>query len=81
MGAFGTIPVTHSCSCDGMKPNTSLKRAIKKYQKFLKEETDATLVKDMYIRKQVKDAIKRFKESIKENPENLLHWQRKEILA
>ena len=81
MGTLGVIPINHQCSCDGYKPNTSLMKAIKKYQKFLRNETDKRLVKDMYIRKQVLDAIKRFRKSIKENPENKLHWQLKGMIS
>jgi len=74
-----TMPIGHSCSCHGFKPNTSLKQAIKKYQKFLK-----TLPKtsdNLYRIKEVQSAIRRFRKSIKENPDNLLHWQKKEVLA
>ena len=68
-----TMPVGHSCSCDGFKPNTKLKRAIKKYKKFLK--TLPLTVDNMYRRKEVESAIRRFKQMIKDNPKNLLHWQ------
>lgn len=75
LGKGNIMPVGHTCSCDGFKKNTSLKRAIRRYKKFLKTETDPSLVKDMYVRKQVLDAIKRFRKMIRDNPQNLLYWQ------
>jgi hypothetical protein len=77
MDMFGIGEIGHSCSCDGFKPNTKLKRAIKKYLKFLKEHPATS--DNLYRRHQVKDAIKRFRKSIKENPKNLLHWQLEEL--
>jgi len=72
-GPFGDIATNHCCSCDGFKPNTSTKRAIKKYQKYLK-----TLPKtsdNLFKRKEILSKIRSFRKSIKENPKNLLHWQ------
>ncbi|MEE9339545.1 MAG: hypothetical protein V3U87_15840 [Methylococcaceae bacterium] len=73
MHEFGISSIGHNCSCDGFKPNTSLKRAIKKYQKFLRglERTSANI----YKRREIEKVIRRFRKSIKENPENLLSWQ------
>jgi len=73
MDEFGISSIGHTCSCDGFKPNTTLKRAIKKYQKFLRglERTS----NNIYKRKEIEKVIRRFKKSIKENPKNLLHWQ------
>jgi hypothetical protein len=75
LGEGNTMPIGHTCSCHGFKPNTDLKRAIKKYQKYLKEHEDLS----EYRVKELKDVIRRFRKDIKDNPENLLHWQRREI--
>jgi hypothetical protein len=75
MGDFGISEIGHACSCDGFKPNTSLKRAIKKYQKYLK----GLPKDDLYEIKEIKSVIRRFKKDIKENPKNLLHWQLEEL--
>jgi hypothetical protein len=77
MKGFGITEMGHACSCDGFKPNTSLRRAIKKYTKFLKDNPPTA--DNLYRRKQVKDAMRRFRKSIKENPKNLLHWQLEEL--
>ena len=77
MGGFGVSSIGHTCSCHGVKPNTSLKNAIKKYEKHLKT-LDPNLVKNQYARKELKAIIKRFKQNIKDNPKNLLHWQLEE---
>lgn len=74
MSNLGVTSVGHACSCDGFKPNTSLKRAIKKYKKFLKELPQTS--DNLYRRKEVMDAIKRFRKSIRDNPKNLLYWQK-----
>jgi len=73
MHEFGISSIGHTCSCDGFKPNTKLKRAIKKYQKYLKELERTS--DNIYKRQEIKRVINRFKKSIKENPKNLLHWQ------
>lgn len=67
---IGISSIGHRCSCDGFKPNTSLKRAIKKYTKALKERDFSE-----YKIKEVKDVIRRFRKDIRDNPKNLLHWQ------
>ena len=74
LGKGNDMPIGHTCSCDGFKPNTSLKRAIKKYKKYLKDLPK--VYENMYKRKEIQSTIRRFRQSIKENPDNLLHWQR-----
>jgi len=71
------MPIGHTCSCDGFKPNTKLLRAIKKYQKYLRGLPKT--VNNMYKRKEIEKVIRRFKKSIKQNPKNLLYWQLEEL--
>jgi len=80
LGQGNTMSIGHTCSCHGVKPNTSLKNAIKKYQKYLKT-LDPNLVCNMYRRKEIKEVIKRFKKDVEDNPENKLWWQKQEIVA
>lgn len=75
---FGITSIGHRCSCDGFKHNTSLKRAIKKYQKYLKT-LDKNLSVNIYKISEIKKVIRRFRKSIKDNPKNLLHWQLEEF--
>lgn len=77
LGKGNDMPIGHTCSCDGFKPNTKLKRAIKKYQTYLRGLPKT--VDNMYKRKEIEKVIRRFKKSIKENPKNLLHWQKEEL--
>lgn len=74
---FGISSVGHTCSCHGFKPNTYLRRAIKKYQKFLRGLPKTS--DNLYKRKEIESAIRRFRKSIKENPENLLEWQKEKL--
>ena len=81
---IGISSIGHTCSCHGVKPNTSLKGAIKKYQKYLKELKNQELTADtirsnIYKIKEIKKVIRRFKKDIKENPKNLLWWQLEEL--
>lgn len=75
---LGEMPIKHSCSCHGVKENTYLMNGIKKYQKFLRELPKTS--SNIYRRKEVESQIRRLRKSIKENPLNLLHWQRKQPL-
>lgn len=76
MEMFGVTSIGHTCSCHGFKPNTSLKRAIKKYQKFLRGLPRTS--DNIYKRREIEKTIRRFRKDIKENPKNLLHWQLEE---
>ena len=59
MHEFGISSIGHRCSCDGFKPNTSLKRAIKEISKISSKTLDPTITVDnLYKRKEIKsDAI------------------------
>ena len=72
MKEIGITSIGHNCSCHGVKPNTSLKAAIKKYTKYIKDNK-ATI--SPYKVKKLRDTMRRFRKDIKENPKNLLHWQ------
>ena len=73
LGKGNTMPIGHTCSCHGVKPNTYLKKGIKKYQKFLR--TLPKTVDNMYRRKEIQTFIRSSKKAIEENPKNLLWWQ------
>ncbi len=73
LGEGNTMPIGHTCSCHGFKPNTYLNQAIRKYKKYLKT---LPINADTYFKRiELKKLIKQFKNDIKENPKNLLHWQ------
>jgi len=79
MKEFGISSLGHSCSCHGVKENTYLQRGIDKYRKFLRGLPKTN--DNLYKRKEIESQIRRLKKSIKENPLNLLHWQKEIITA
>lgn len=70
MKEFGITSIGHSCSCHGVKPNTYLKSGIREMMKARKDKSVGS-----YERNELNRNIRRFKQDVKENPKNLLHWQ------